>query len=227
MRERNRDGRERRGRPGPRARRRKAALALSVGVMGLSTAAMTAPKPTAPIAKKADPRRPAAMLDASPDLLEAMIEEEGARRTVYRDVAGYPTVGVGHLVTAADHLDVGDRISRDRVLDFLERDIAEAQQAVRRLVGDLPLSQNEYDALVDLAFNVGEGNLSAERSPGLNAAIAARDYAAIASELDYHHAAGQLARGLVYRSARRTQIFLDASYGDPRELPGEPASLAA
>jgi GH24 family phage-related lysozyme (muramidase) len=227
MRERDGKRRDRGERPGIRARRRKAALALSAGVMGLGTAAMPAPKPAPPILKKSERRRPAAMLRASPDLLEAMIEEEGARRTVYRDVAGYPTVGVGHLVTPADHLGVGERISRDQVLDFLERDNAEAQQAVRRLVGDLLLSQNEYDALVDLAFNVGEGNLSAERSPGLNAAIAARDYDAIAAELDYHHAAGQLARGLVYRSARRENIFLDASYDDPREGGEAPVSLAA
>jgi GH24 family phage-related lysozyme (muramidase) len=113
------------------------------------------------------------------------------------------------------------------VLDFLEHDIAEAQVAVTRLVGDLPLSQNEYDALVDLAFNVGEGNLSAERSPGLNAAIAARDYDAIAEELDYHHAAGRMARGLVYRSERRTNIFLDASYADPRPVGGEAATFDA
>jgi GH24 family phage-related lysozyme (muramidase) len=197
MRERHQAKQERRGRPGARARRRKAALALSVGVMGLGTAAMPAPIPAAPLFKKVERRRPAALLQASDDLLEAMIQEEGARRTVYIDVAGYPTVGVGHLVTAADHLEIGDRVSRDQVIDFLERDIAEAQHVVRRLAGDLPLAQNEFDALVDLAFNVGEGNLSAERSPGLNAAITARDYDAIAAELDYRHAAGQVARGLV------------------------------
>jgi len=227
MRERKRSGTERHGRPGARRRRRKVALALSVGVMGLSTAAVPASKPPPPIAKKAERRRPAALLEASDDLLEAMIEEEGARRTVYRDVAGYPTVGVGHLVTASDNLGIGDRVSPDQVLDFLERDVAEAQQAVRRLVGELPLSQNEYDALVDLAFNVGEGNLAAERSPGLNAAIAARDYAAIATELDYHHAAGQTARGLAYRSTRRARIFLDAAYADPRAGAVAPAALAA
>jgi GH24 family phage-related lysozyme (muramidase) len=177
--------------------------------------------------KKVERRRPAPLLRASDDLLEAMIEEEGARRTVYRDVAGYLTVGVGHLVTAADNLAFGDRVSREPVIDFLERDIAVAEQAVRRLVGSLPLTQNEFDALVDLAFNVGEGNLSAERSPGLNAAIAAHDYDAIASELDYRHAAGQVARGLVYRSVRRENIFLNASYADPREEPGTLLALAA
>jgi GH24 family phage-related lysozyme (muramidase) len=218
MRERHVATQERRGRPGMRARGRMAALALSVGVWGLGTAAMPAPAPSSAMTKKVDERRrPAALLHASEDLLEAMIEEEGARRTVYRDVAGYLTVGVGHLVTERDDLGPGDRVSRDQVLDFLERDVAEAEQAVRRLVGDLPLAQNEFDALVDLAFNVGEGNLSAEHSPGLNAAIGARDYDAIAAELDYRHAAGQVARGLVYRSVRRENIFLDASYDDPRE----------
>jgi GH24 family phage-related lysozyme (muramidase) len=195
--------------------------------MGLSTAAMPALSPPPVSSKKLDRRKPATVLSASDELLEALVEEEGARRTVYRDVAGYPTVGVGHLVTSADHLQIGDRISRDRVLDFLEQDIRDAQQVVRRLVGTLPLTQNEYDALVDLAFNVGAGNLSAERSPGLNAAIAAGDYDAIDAELDYRHAGGQIARGLVYRSERRENIFLDASYDDPRDLAGEAAALNA
>ncbi len=207
------------GRDG-RRRRRKAALAISAGVMGLSTAAMVPAKPP-PRAIVAPPlgnvRKPAAMLSPSHKLLQTMIQEEGARRTVYRDVAGNPTVGVGHLVTPADHLQVGDRISHDQVLDFLEQDLGTAQQAVRQLVGDLPLHQNEYDALVDLAFNVGAGNLSPERSPGLNAAIASHDYDAIADELDYHHAAGHMAMGLVYRSERRENIFTDASYVDPRD----------
>lgn len=189
---------------------------------------MPAPTPLRPaVSVTFEPRKPATLLSPSDDLLQAMIEEEGARLTVYRDVAGNPTVGVGHLVTPADHLQVGDRVSRDQVLDFLESDLTEAQHAVARLVGDLPLYQNEYDALVDLAFNVGEGNLSAEHSPGLNAAIDARDYDAIAAELDYRHAAGHMARGLVYRSERRENIFTVASYANPRQADQGRASINA
>ena len=210
-----------------RKHRRKAAWALSASVMSLGTAAMPAPKLPQRVESfnAFEKRKPAALLSPSDELLQSMIEEEGARQTVYRDVAGYPTVGVGHLVTAADHLQVGDRVSKDQLLEFLERDLAQAQQAVRRLVGDMPLYQNEYDALVDLAFNVGEGNLSPERSPELNAAIAAHDYDAIAQELDYHHAAGHVAHGLVYRSERRENIFTDASYADPRDADNGSASI--
>ena len=181
-------------------------------------ATLPAAQPAPALSVSLEKRKRARFLKASETLLEAMIEEEGARQTVYRDVAGYPTVGIGHLVTPQDGLRVGDRISMNKVLEFLEQDIAIAERAVVRLAGDLPLFQNEFDALVDLEFNVGEGNVSRERSPRLNAAIAAADYVAMAAELDYPHAGGEIARGLVYRSERRANIFLDASYGDPREI---------
>lgn len=226
---RRRDLERRRQRPVPRRQRtslkrrmhkRKAALALSAGVAGLSAAAIGAvtSEPARAAARIETPlvRLPARDLRVSESLKEALIQEEGVREVVYRDVAGYPTVGVGHLVSPADGLRVGDRISYDRVLDFLEGDLAEAEAAIVRIVGDLPLFQHEFDALVDLVFNVGEGNLSPRESPRLREAIAARDYATIADELDYRYAGGQLARGLAYRSERRAQIFLNAAYGNPR-----------
>ncbi|MBY6013439.1 lysozyme [Qipengyuania gaetbuli] len=163
-------------------------------------------------------RLPAALLKASDAFKQALIEEEGVRYTVYRDVAGYPTVGVGHLVTPGDNLRVGDRIDEDRVLALLDRDLRIAEQGVRKLVGTLPLYQHEFDALLDLVYNVGLGNVSQSESPRLNEAIRAGDYEAIAAELEYTHAAGQIARGLEFRSERRAQIFMDASYDDPREI---------
>lgn len=162
-------------------------------------------------------RLPAALLKASDAFKQALIEEEGVRYTVYRDVAGYPTVGVGHLVTPGDNLRVGDRIDEERVLALLDRDLRIAEQGVRKLVGTLPLYQHEFDALLDLVYNVGIGNVSESESPRLNEAISAGDYDAIAAELDYTYAAGQIARGLEFRSERRAQIFMDASYDDPRE----------
>jgi len=207
-----------------RMQHRKAALALSAGVMGLSAAAMgTMPaEPALAVVQVDNPlaRLPARDLRASQSLKEALVQEEGVRDVVYRDVAGFPTVGCGHLVTPADGLSVGDRISYDQVLDFLEDDLAEAEEAVSRIAGDLPLFQHEYDALVDLVYNVGPGALSAKKSPRLMTALAAHDYAAMAAELEYKYAGGQLARGLAFRSARRTQIFMNAAYGDPREAGG-------
>ncbi|MCH2486280.1 MAG: lysozyme [Erythrobacter sp.] len=156
-------------------------------------------------------------IGTSADFKRALIEEEGVRYIVYRDVAGYPTVGVGHLIDPQDGLRVGDRVSKRQVLEFLETDLADAERHVRELVGDLPLYQHEFDALVDLVYNVGPGNVAEDESPRLNAAIEARDYDAIAAELNYTHAAGQVARGLEFRSERREKMFSEASYEDPRE----------
>ena len=207
--------------------RKRASLMMGVGAMSL--AAFTGPPVQKRVPAKAsavamsvleddDIRKPAHLLKASEEFKQALIEEEGVRYTVYRDVAGYPTVGVGHLIRPADNLRVGDRISDEQVLDFLDQDLAIAERGVRILVGDLPLHQHEFDALLDLVYNVGLGNVSENKSPRLNAAIAAKDYDGIAAELDYTHAAGKVARGLEFRSERRAKIFMDASYEDPREV---------
>ncbi|WP_237164780.1 lysozyme [Paraurantiacibacter namhicola] len=216
--------RNRRRRLSGRMRKRKIALAASAGIMGISTAATVPGTQQSVNMQQAiervapDIRTSAALMKASDELKAAMIEEEGVRYTVYRDVAGYPTVGVGHLIKPGDGLSVGDRVTEEQVLEFLEQDLAIAEAGVARLVGDLPLFQHEFDALVDLVYNVGEGNVSPGKSPKLNAAISAGDYQAIADELAYHNAGGALARGLVYRSERRVNIFLEAAYEDPREL---------
>lgn len=204
---------------------KRAAMLMGLGAMTMSTVAATGsdiPTRSVPVIQEISVdatkyRVHAAKITASDAFKQALIEEEGVRQTVYRDVAGYPTVGVGHLIRSHDGLSVGDRISYDQVLDFLESDLAIAEEGVRRLVGDLPIYQHEFDALLDLVYNVGEGNVSEDKSPRLNAAIDARDYEKIADELHYHHAAGKKARGLEFRSERRAAMFEQASYADPRE----------
>lgn len=206
-----------------RMKKRKAALAISVSTLGFGAGGMVVP-PELPqdeaaaalFEQTAEGRRHAATFRVSDELRDAMKQEEGIRYTVYRDVAGYPTVGIGHLVTPSDRLRVGQSISRERVLKLYEKDLRKAEKAVIRLAGATPLHQHEFDALVDLVFNVGEGNVSEDRSPRLNQAIANRDYEAIARELHYTTAAGRVAEGLIHRSERRTAIFQQAAYEDPR-----------
>ncbi|MEE4205173.1 MAG: lysozyme [Erythrobacter sp.] len=208
----------------PRLSRRKGAAALlsvsAVALTGASDLALEADRAGAQSDAIAllDPtiRRDASLLTVSDAMIEALVEEEGVRTRVYRDVAGYPTVGVGHLVLPEDNLRPGQRIGYDRAMRLLDADLAKAERGVRDLLGGLAVNQNEFDALVDLVFNVGIGNVSPEASPRLNAAIRSGDHEGIARELDYTTAAGRVARGLIDRSERRTRIFLEADYADPR-----------
>jgi lysozyme len=80
--------------------------------------------------------------------------EDGFILTVYNDSKKLPTVGCGHLVTAADKLKTGEKITKDQAKEFLKSDLKSAEMAVNNLV-DVPLYQYEYDALVSFTFNAG------------------------------------------------------------------------
>lgn len=136
---------------------------------------------------------------------------------MYKDTAGLDTVGVGHLVTPADNLTTGQTITQTQSDQLFDQDLQIAESGVEHLLNGLEVSQEEFDALADLVFNVGIGNLSATNSPGLNAAIAAGDYGRIGNELVYSRDAnGNRQPGLVYRSQRRQNIFRNGDYRDPR-----------
>ena len=167
--------------------------------------------------QSSDARALADELGVSEALRDIIREEEGQVTTVYRDVSGLPTVGAGHLVTPEDGLRVGDRISPQDMERLLDKDLEKAAAAARRLLRDTRVKQHEFDALVDLVYNVGPGNVSRERSPALNRAIQTQDYDAIAEQLVYSRAQnGQRAGGLVTRSERRRRIFREGNYADPR-----------
>ena len=163
-------------------------------------------------------RRKASKLRVSIKMKQVLREEEGAQMQVYRDITGVPTVGVGHVVRPEDGLKVGDVITESQLIEFLTQDLEIAERTVREMVGDLELDQHEFDALVDLAFNIGPGNVSADKSPRLHSAIRDRDYVAMANELIYSlDRMGRPAPGLKHRSERRRRIFRDKTYDDPRK----------
>ncbi len=83
-----------------------------------------------------------------------LAQQEGCILRVYRDVSGIPTVGVGHVVLPGDHLEVGDEISAQDADNMLAEDVAKCEAAIERYVKPA-LSQNQFDALVSLAFNIG------------------------------------------------------------------------
>lgn len=91
--------------------------------------------------------------------LEGMILEE------YKDSAGYPTIGVGHLLTpselASKKIKIGDELvdytnglTKLQVWQLLAKDVSWAVKAVNDDV-HVPLNQNQFDSLVSFVFNTG------------------------------------------------------------------------
>jgi lysozyme len=82
---------------------------------------------------------------------------EGFRAAPYLDVAGHLTIGYGHRVVPPESFP--GEITETQALAILTRDVGLAEQAVARLV-HVPLTQGQFDALVDFCFNVGAGHLA-------------------------------------------------------------------
>jgi lysozyme len=83
-------------------------------------------------------------------------KSEGFRSRVYLDVAGFPTIGYGHRLLHADSFPNG--IDEPQAANLLLCDVRDAEQAIQRLVR-VPLTQGQFDALVDFCFNLGVGRL--------------------------------------------------------------------
>lgn len=86
--------------------------------------------------------------------IEFIIEREGEKLTAYLDSVGVWTIGVGHTKGVKR----GQRITSAESRELFEADIAEFEEAVNDLV-KIPLTQNEFDALVSFTFNLGKGAL--------------------------------------------------------------------
>lgn len=67
------------------------------------------------------------------------------------------TIGYGHLIKPNE--DFRNGISESKATELLRADIAIAERAVRDNI-TVPLSQNQFDALTSLAYNIGTKNFA-------------------------------------------------------------------
>ena len=85
---------------------------------------------------------------------------EGFRARAYQDVAGQWTIGYGHLVRPEEKaIYLNATLTELEAENILRQDIAIAEEAVKRLV-TVPLSGEQFSALVSFVFNLGQGNFA-------------------------------------------------------------------
>ncbi|HDM8441816.1 TPA: lysozyme [Yersinia enterocolitica] len=81
--------------------------------------------------------------------------EEGEKLIGYKDTRGIPTVGVGHTgMVDGKPVAVGMVISKDKSSELLRSDLKWTEEAIAINV-KVPLTQNQYDAMCSLIFNIG------------------------------------------------------------------------
>jgi len=79
---------------------------------------------------------------------------EGCKLKAYLDSAGVPTIGVGHI----RGVKMGDRITKVQADEMLHADVLRYERCVNSYVR-VVINQNQFDALVCFAFNLGCGAL--------------------------------------------------------------------
>lgn len=99
--------------------------------------------------------------------LKLLAKWEGEILHVYKDAAGLPTLGIGHLLTKRElmanaviingvSVPLANGITGQQALDLLAQDVAPAAAEVNAHV-KTPLTQDQFDALVIFTFNIGAG----------------------------------------------------------------------
>jgi lysozyme len=76
---------------------------------------------------------------------------EGKRLQSYKDTRGFWTVGIGHLGPPAGP---GVTLTDDQVMALFAADLKPFELAVNEAI-KVPITQNQFDACVSLAFNIG------------------------------------------------------------------------
>lgn len=166
---------------------------VSDGVAGPLTQAKLA----APVTKQ---------MTTSPAGRKLLSVREGNKLKAYQDSIGVWTIGVGHTAAAGlPHPKAGMTITAAESDFILSRDLVQFENGVNKAI-TVPMSQNEFDALVSLAFNIGLGNFS---SSTLVKKMNAGDKTAAADQfLVWNKAGGKVIKGLTTRRKAERAQFL-------------------
>ena len=146
--------------------------------------------------------------------LDLLAQWEGIKLIIYKDVAGLPTIGVGHLLTR-DELSSGkilihdkavryaDGLTEEQAIQLLDQDVQSVEKFVTNQV-QVDLQLHQFDALVSFTFNVGKG---AFKNSTLLKLLNKGLYDEVPNQLArWVYSGGRKIRGLINR--RRNEINL-------------------
>ena len=118
-------------------------------------------------------------------LREELEIDEGCKYEIYLDHLGYPTFGIGHLITDDDPesgWEVGASIDTVRVHEAFESDIEGVLSDCFKLYSDFEdLPEEAQRVIANMMFNMGYTRL--RKFEGMKSGVDARDWNAAADEM--------------------------------------------
>ena len=131
---------------------------------------------------------------------------EGKRLTAYDDGVGVWTIGFGTTVYPNGiKVMKGDTCTEAQAKTYMAHDLKKFEATVNKAV-TVQLNQNQFDALVSLAYNIGTNAFSKST---LVKKLNANDIRGAADQFDvWVNAGGKRMQGLVNRRAKEKEVFL-------------------
>ena len=138
--------------------------------------------------------------------VDLICELEGKRLAAYDDGVGVWTIGFGTIkYPNGVRVKKGDTCTLEQAKEYMRHDLIEFEHTVNSSV-KVPLNQNQFDALVSLAYNIGS---NAFKSSTLVKKLNTGDYQGAADQFDvWVNAGGKRIQGLVNRRDREKLLFL-------------------
>jgi|ERR1035437_1003961 lysozyme len=141
--------------------------------------------------------------------LQLIASFEGLSLKPYLDSAKVPTIGIGTILYPnGKAVSMSDpEITKEQAEQYLEWEINQKTTSVNKMVA-VPINQNQFDALVSFAYNLGVGALHGSTLLKL---LNAGDTSGAAEQfLVWDKANGQVSAGLLRRRQAERSLFLQS-----------------
>tara|TARA_R100000231_G_scaffold48467_1_gene41549 strand:+ start:97 stop:540 length:444 start_codon:yes stop_codon:yes gene_type:complete len=92
-------------------------------------------------------------------LKEHIAQEEGLKYEIYRCSQGYPTAGIGHLITEWDDdyygKPIGTKVSKEQVDKWFESDLYVAINDMEQFTEGMNIDENVKECVTHMVFQLG------------------------------------------------------------------------
>lgn len=131
---------------------------------------------------------------------------EDTKLQAYDDGVGVWTIGIGTTIYPnGNKVKKGDVCTLDQAKSYFALDLQRFEKAVNSGL-TVPVNQNQFDALVSLAYNIGE---TAFKESTLLAKLNKGNFAGAAEQFQvWNKGGGKVLKGLVRRRAAEKALFL-------------------
>lgn len=146
--------------------------------------------------------------------IELIKQFEGCRLKAYKDPAGVPTIAFGHTAGVK----MGDTITQEQADELLRDDLEIYEGKVAKYDDKYHWNQNQFDALVSFAYNIG--SIDQLTSNGRRSIKTISD-----KILEYNKAGGKKLEGLVRRRKAEKELF-DAPVASTTPVEPKPSNPA-